>query len=126
MRMEDATPGEATGASPGEIEVMTPDDGVPVPDGESSALGDGAPALGEDTPAPVDNAPAVVVDDLASSRRRLSLSRMCSRWRSTSATVSFSGVLPWISARCRFVSETVASTGVLLLLFSMHLFLATK
>lgn len=89
------------------------DDVVPVPDEEPSALGDVIPPLREETPAPVDSAPALVFDDLPSCRRLLACccvtSRLCTRWRSTSAKMPFSDVLPWICARCSSLSATVAS-----------------
>lgn len=122
-------PGRSSDASLGEVEDVAPgddgtpasccsipvsDEGAPVPDEEPSVPDDGAPAPGEDTPAPVDDVPAAVVDDSFSSRRFLaycsSLSRMYTRWRSISATVSTSGVLSWVRARWR----SVATTAVLL------------
>lgn len=73
--VKDTTPGESTCPFPGGIYVVPPDDYdtpascgsvsvsddcVPVPDGQSSGLCDGAPAFGKGTPAPVDADPAVI------------------------------------------------------------------
>ena len=62
-------PGEASGATRGETDGVTLDEGgTPASCGSVPASGDGVPVPGEDGPAPVDYAPAVV-GDLASSRR---------------------------------------------------------
>ena len=78
---------------------MIPDVDDSIPGEEYSVLGDGLPAPGKDAPAPVDDAPADM--DTSSSPKRLiayycDATRIRIRWRSISATVSSTGVLPWI------------------------------